>query len=407
MNFNPAIIGNLAQGDQNFSALESVPLDKPPYNEDWLQNLIHDNPGLIPASEIEACFDNLVPIMREFTLPSGYLDNFYVTPEGYPVLVEVKLWKNQEARRKVVAQILEYAKDFAALSYEDINREIRKQLKNQKLGENPLHEIVSAYAASQPVEAIFVDRVTRNLREGRFLLLILGDGIREEMAALADYLMHHSLRYAFGMIEIKLFKIPDGSVLALPRVLAKTQTIERHVTVVTTQGSGISVTASAPVISEKVEKTSISTDEFYELMAKNDPANVVWFKDLLAKLSDLPIDVQTGTRGESLMLKAPMVDGGQIQLMLVTPSTAQFWGVPNKHWKDPAWQRLSRAYLERIVSVLPGAEIKEFSSGLDIKYGDKYLPLQIMHGKTPELAEAMRQAIRDIESYLRAEGSDI
>lgn len=407
MNFNPAIIGNLAQGDQNFSALESVPLDKPPYNEDWLQNLIHDNPGLIPASEIEACFDNLVPIMREFTLPSGYLDNFYVTPEGYPVLVEVKLWKNQEARRKVVAQILEYAKDFAALSYEDINREIRKQLKNQKLGENPLHEIVSAYAASQPVEAIFVDRVTRNLREGRFLLLILGDGIREEMAALADYLMHHSLRYAFGMIEIKLFKIPDGSVLALPRVLAKTQTIERHVTVVTTQGSGISVTASAPVISEKVEKTSISTDEFYELMAKNDPANVVWFKDLLAKLSDLPIDVQTGTRGESLMLKASMIDGGQIQLMLVTPSTAQFWGVPNKHWKDPAWQRLSRAYLERIVSVLPGAEIKEFSSGLDIKYGDKYLPLQIMHGKTPELAEAMRQAIRDIESYLRAEGSDI
>ena len=93
--------------------------------------------------------------------------------------------------------------------------------------------------------------------------------------------------------------------------------------------------------------------------------------------------------------------------MLVTPSTAQFWGVPNKHWKDPAWQRLSRAYLERIVSVLPGAEIKEFSSGLDIKYGDKYLPLKIMHGKTPELAETMRQAIRDIESYSRAEGSDI
>ncbi len=103
--------------------------------------------------------------------------------------------------------------------------------KEKTWGENPLHEIVSAQTPSAPAEGVFVDRVARNLREGRFLLLILGDGIREEMAALAEYLMHHSLRYAFGMVEIRLFNMPDGSVLALPRVLAKTQTIERHVAV--------------------------------------------------------------------------------------------------------------------------------------------------------------------------------
>ncbi len=404
MNFNPAIIGNLAQSDQNFSALESVPLDKPPYNEDWLQNLIHDNPGLIPASEIEACFDNLVPVLREFTLPSGYLDNFYVTPEGYPVLVEVKLWKNQEARRKVVAQILEYAKDFAALSYEDINREIRKQLKKQKWGENPLHEIVSAHVSAPPDETIFVNRVSRNLREGRFLLLVLGDGIREEMAALAGYLMQHSLRYAFGMVEIRLYRLPDGSHLALPRVLAKTQTIERHVTVVTTQGDGIKITANTPVISERVEKTSLSTDEFYDLMARHDPQNVVWVKNLIAALSDLPIDVQTGSKGESLMLKAPVPDGGQIQFMLFTPTTVQFWGIPNKNWKDPAWQRLANAWLERITRLAPGASIKTFSSGADIKHNDKPLPISLIRGKTNDLADAIRQAIRDTESYYAANG---
>ena len=254
MNFNPAIISNLTQDNQTFSGLEAVPLDRPPYNEEWLQNLIHHHPDLVPAGEVEACFQNLVPILREFTLPSGYLDNFYVTPEGYPVLVEVKLWKNQEARRKVVAQILEYAKDFAALSYEDINREIRKQLKNEKWVENPLHEIVSGHVSTPPDETLFVDRVSRNLREGRFLLLVLGDGIREEMAALAGYLMQHSLRYAFGMVEIRLYKLPDGSHLALPRVLAKTQMIERHVTVVTTQCEGIKVTANTPVLAERVGK---------------------------------------------------------------------------------------------------------------------------------------------------------
>lgn len=372
MHFYPAIISNLSQAEQKFSSIEPVPLDKPPYNENWLQNLIHNHPSLVPAGEVEACFENLVPVLREFTLPSGYLDNFYVTPEGYPVLVEVKLWKNQEARRKVVAQILEYAKDFAALSYEDINLEIRRQLKDRKWGPNPLHEIVSAHVANPPAEATFVDRVSRNLREGRFLLLILGDGIREEMAELAGYLMHHSLRYAFGMVEIRLFTLPDGAVLALPRVLAKTQTIERHVTVVTTQGGGVSVTATAPVISEKVEKTSLSTDEFYELLARQDPQNVVWLKALLNNLSDLPVDVQAGSRGESLMLKAPAPDGGQLQLMLVSPVGVEFWGVPNKNLKDPAWQKLSQAYLDRIAKTIPGARIKEFPSGhMDIKMGEK------------------------------------
>lgn len=407
MHFSPAIISKLAQDNQGYSSLEVISLEKPPYNEDWLQNLIHNHPELVPAGEVEACFENIIPVLREFTLPSGFLDNFYITPDGYPVLVEVKLWKNQEARRKVVAQILEYAKDFASLSYEDINRELRKQLKGRAWGANPLHEIVAGYVANPPTEATFVDRVSRNLREGRFLLLILGDGIREEMAALAGYLMHHSLRYAFGMVEIRLFTLPDGSVLALPHVLAKTQTIERHVTVVTTQGAGITVTASAPVISERVEKTSLSTDEFYELMARSDQKHVEWLKGLLSRLSDLPIDLQTGSRGESLMLKAPVPDGGQVTLMLVTPTNAQFWGIPNKHWTDPAWQRLSRAYLERVVSAVPGAVIKEFNRGMDIKLDDKFVPLALLHDRTDEIAEAIRQVLRDIDAYAHSEGTTV
>ncbi len=407
MNYHPAIISNLAQDNQTFSGLEAVPLDKPPYNENWLQNLIHSHPSLVPAGEVEACFENLVPVLREFTLPSGFLDNFYITPEGYPVLVEVKLWKNQEARRKVVAQILEYAKDFTALSYEAINTEIRKQIRDRKWGPNPLYEIVTGYVANSPAEATFVDRVSRNLREGRFLLLILGDGIREEMAELARYLMHHSLRYAFGMVEIRLFTLPDGSVLALPRVLAKTQTIERHVTVVTTQGGGISVTTPVPVISEKIEKTSLSTDEFYELLAKQDSQNVVWVKDLLNKLSDLPIDVQTGSRGESLMLKAPAPDGGQIQLIYITPTGIEFWGVPNKNLKDPAWQAISKAYLEQISETIPGARIKAFDSGhMDIKLGDKKVPPSALQNKTDIISDAIRQVLKDAEAYYEAAGAE-
>lgn len=395
----PGLIRSLAQDGQTFAALEPVSMDKPPYDENWLQNLIHVHPHLVPAEQVEACFSNIVPVLREFTLPSGFLDNLYITPDGYPVLVEVKLWKNQEARRKVLAQILEYAKDFAGLGYDDINAEIRKRIR-QAWGENPLHEIVAGYAAEALDEALFVDRVTRNLREGRFLLLILGDGIREEMAALAEYLMHHSLRYAFGIIQIKLFMLPDGSVIALPLLLAKTQTIERHVTVVTALGGNISVLPqSSPVVSEKLEKTSLSLEGFYRLMAERDPQNVAWVKELLDKLSGLPIDAEVGSKGETLMLKMTIPGGNRLQFMMLTSETAEFWGIPTKEWKDPAWQRLSLAYLERVASLVPGAMVQTFNTGANIKHGGKTLRIHYLHGKTNQVADAIRQVIRDAEAF--------
>lgn len=127
------------------------------------------------------------------------------------------------------------------MPYETINKEIRQKRKDRVWGENPLYELASENSPNIDTEQVFVNRVTRNLKEGRFLLLILGDGIREDMAALAEHLIQHSLRYALGIIQVQLFKLPDGNVIALPSVIAKTQTIERHVTVVTTKDNNIQI----------------------------------------------------------------------------------------------------------------------------------------------------------------------
>ncbi len=199
-------------------------------------------------------------MVRELQLAPLALDNLYVTPTGYPVLVEVKLWKNEESRRKVVVQILEYARLFAGLRYDALNAEIRRLRKTEHWDENPLYEIVKNNVPNPPDEMECVDRVSRSMREGKFLLLIPGDGVREDMASPANYLMHHSLRYAFGIVRIKLFRLPDGAVLAIHDVVAKTQTIERHVTVVTTQGGDLKVSEAGPLTSVVVgpdEKSSI------------------------------------------------------------------------------------------------------------------------------------------------------
>ena len=43
---------------------------------------------------------------------------------GYPWAREFKLWRNPHARREVIGQILDYAKDLASWSYEDLQRQI-------------------------------------------------------------------------------------------------------------------------------------------------------------------------------------------------------------------------------------------------------------------------------------------
>lgn len=194
--------------------------------EDYIQALVHAHATILPISEVDPIFSGAVAVCRELSTPAGPIDNFLVTPTGLPVLVECKLWRNAEARREVVGQILDYAKELARFTVSDLQREVSKSL---GLGPTALMDIVRA--ADPSVEEIqFSDNLTANLRRGRFLLLLVGDGIRERVEAIADYLQDHAgLHFSLGLIELAIYNLPDGGRLAAPRVLAHTHTITRTV----------------------------------------------------------------------------------------------------------------------------------------------------------------------------------
>ena len=82
-------------------------------SEAYIQALVHEHPACLPIAEIDAMFSGPVPICTELNTPAGPIDNFMVTPSGLPVLVECKLWRNPEAQREVVSQILDYAKELS------------------------------------------------------------------------------------------------------------------------------------------------------------------------------------------------------------------------------------------------------------------------------------------------------
>jgi hypothetical protein len=191
-----------------------------------IQALIHAHPECLPIAEIDRMFLGPVPICTELGTQAGEIDNFMVTPSGLPVLGECKLWRNPEARREVVGQILDYAKELRRWSSSDLQREVSRRLRHNG---NPLLEKVRA-VDPRVDEIEFNDALTANLRRGRFLLLIVGDGIREGVEAIAEYLqMHAGLHFSLGLVELPIYLMPDGSRLVAPRVLAKTMIVTRDV----------------------------------------------------------------------------------------------------------------------------------------------------------------------------------
>jgi hypothetical protein len=211
-------------------------------SEAEIQALVQHHPSCLPISEIDPLFADPVPICTELNTPAGPIDNLMVTPSGLPVLVECKLWRNPEGRREVVGQILDYAKELTRWSSSDLQREVNRR--TGSVGNSVLDRV---RAAGHDVEEIgFNDALTLNLRRGRFLLIIVGDGIREGVEAIAEYLQAHAgLHFTLGLIEMPIYVAAGGDRLIVPRVLARTQLITRTV-VLSPSGSTVLDEAQSP-----------------------------------------------------------------------------------------------------------------------------------------------------------------
>jgi hypothetical protein len=245
-----------------------------PVTEASIQALVHEHPACLPIAEIDAMFSGPVPICTELNTPAGPIDNFMVTPSGLPVLVECKLWRNPEARREVVSQILDYAKELSRWSSSDVQREVSHRLKRPG---NPLLDMVRA-VDPEVDEQQFNDALTANLRRGRFLLLIVGDGIREGVEAIAEYLqLHAGLHFSLGLVELPIYVMPSGDRLVAPRVLARTTVVTRNVVAV----------PDGYLIDEAEDPTSVAEIDL-DRTALGDQSQRFWteFLDNYLKLDD-------------------------------------------------------------------------------------------------------------------------
>lgn len=220
----------LIVSSKGISRLKRIPLastaGENSYDEAWIQKIVFENPECLPINEVDSTYQDITPVCMELSTPVGPIDALYITPLGQLVLLEAKLWRNPEARRAVVGQILDYAKEFTRWTYEDLQREVSKRTGTKG---NVLFELARESVPDLD-EAEFVDNVSRTLVRGDFLLLIVGDGIREGVEAIADYLDKYAgINFTLGLIELGVYSINDDEKLIQPRLLAKTTIFKRTV----------------------------------------------------------------------------------------------------------------------------------------------------------------------------------
>jgi len=222
----------LPEGGGPIQRLEPLRLAQEGHNEAWLRDFLLAHPGALPIREIDHAYEGAVAVCKELPTHAGPVDGLFVNANGALTILECKLWKNPEARRKVVAQILDYAREIASWRYSDLQRQVSRATGQSG---NVLYQ--RAVQASPGLdEAAFVDSVSRRLRAGRFLLLIAGDGIHSGTEAIVDYMSRHSgLAFSLGLVELGAYRAPGG-LLVQPRILAKTEVVRRTVVQVATTG---------------------------------------------------------------------------------------------------------------------------------------------------------------------------
>jgi hypothetical protein len=183
-------------------------------SEGKLQQLIAESPDVLPLSEIDSEFHGAIHLCREMRTSAGLIDHVLVTKRGHLVLVECKLWRNPQARREVVGQIIDYAACISRYTCSDLQRDVNQRL--QTTGDTVFEMVRARYPDVEQIA--FNDALSRNLRVGRMMLLIVGDGIREGVETIAEYLTKHSgLNFTLGLVELPMFELPEGSIVVTPR----------------------------------------------------------------------------------------------------------------------------------------------------------------------------------------------
>lgn len=400
----PRLIKNITSSDKGSDVVPLLPSHgetEYTYTESWLQNLIHNNPDLLPVSAFEASFETLIPIARELPTSVGPLDNLFVTPDGDLVLVECKLWRNPEARRKVIAQIIDYAAAISEWSYQDLMDSLNR--KNNTNVENPLYDLAKDHPDILE-ESLFVDNISRNLRLGRHLLLVVGDGIREDIERMTNFLQQRTgLHFTLGLLEMGIYKIPDdNNILVIPNILLKTTLIERGVITINNSTIKIespsSLSPQSPLPRSQPRSEDLTEIKFFEALESRDSASAAWLKDRLNDMKNLGM---TWDIKKSLLPRYS--PDGETEFNFGYFKKDGKFITHNATWfmEEKGLLPLAEEYIRNISAIVPSSHIeKKSDGGLKVYVGESILTISDLIGKEHDFMKVISNYILSLQKAI-------
>jgi hypothetical protein len=165
-----------------------------------LQKMLYESPELV-SQERPALF------IREAGLPgSGYTDLLGVDCEGDILIVETKLARNPEVRRKVIGQILEYAAYLWTMSFGEFD-EIFRAKEGKSIAD--LWREKNSEASDE-----FLENIKRNLQSGTFRLFIAVDEMNEHLEKIIAYVSSRGPGLKLQALELRTYKKGELEILA-------------------------------------------------------------------------------------------------------------------------------------------------------------------------------------------------
>jgi len=182
-----------------------------------LQSFLRDNATLIPMEDIRLGTPPLLCIGWEVFATSGSEDLLYVDETGLITVVETKLGRNAESRRKVVGQILEYAARTVAWTKGDLelkasaflsSNDCPEEYRNLTL-EGALRKFLEGNASPSLADFSydeFLDSVEKNLKTGHIRLIIAVDEPPEPLRRIVDFVNRFSEHFEMYLFQLRRFR---------------------------------------------------------------------------------------------------------------------------------------------------------------------------------------------------------
>jgi len=398
--------------DQPACALKRLPRLHTRFNEHALQELLANHPELLPVQALRNDIGVLLCVGREVAVPSGIIDNLYLSTDGCPVIVETKLWRNPQARREVLSQTLDYVKDIVQKDFDWFEQQWSVHCSRQNREASELLSELNRLSEEEINPSFVVDGVNRALARGDVIAMIVGDGIETRLQELVSHLCRDSshLRYSLALVEMGCYEIGrenSNEILVVPRIVQDVEPIERaYVRIDVSEALKKKVEVSSVVRPDTNKKRNVRVtlkeEDFLlsvqETAGRKCADQMKQFYDEL--INDFGLEPEF--KVSSVMLKLPNPDGDSAGASILgLEKKGRAFNIMYLKEQLVSWgldKEISRKITKEYWSGLNKIDSRFNADGIRHMNTNEFVPFQELTGKLPEIKTQIGKVVATIQS---------